>query len=128
MDPIADMITSIQNAGAARKELATIPYSKLKFAISNLLLKEGYLSSVNRKGKKDHKFIEIGIAYEGEQPKIIKASRVSKLSRRSYTGFRNIRPLRQGHGDFIISTPKGIITGREARKRKVGGEVLFKIW
>ncbi|MBI2109110.1 MAG: 30S ribosomal protein S8 [Parcubacteria group bacterium] len=128
MDSIADMITRIQNAGAVRKEAVVIPYSKLKFAIANLLLKEGYISSVGRKGKKEHKFIEVGIAYDDGTPKINKAVRVSKSSRRLYTGFRDIKSVRQGYGDAVLSTPKGIVTGKEARKLKVGGEILFTIW
>ncbi len=127
-DPVADMMTRIQNAGAARKETALLSYSKLKLAIANVLLKEGYISSINKKGKKEHKYIEVGIAYNKGKPKINKASRVSKLSRRMYTGFRDIKPIRQGYGDLILSTPKGVVTGKEARKLKIGGEVLFKIW
>ena len=128
MDPIADMITRIQNAGAVRKETVSVPYSNLRSAVASLLLKEGYLLSVNKKGKKERKFIEIGIAYDGGRPKINKAVRVSKLSRRMYIGFRDIKPVRQGYGDLVLSTPKGVLTGAGARKLKVGGEVLFKIW
>mgnify|MGYP001575624302 CR=1 FL=1 len=128
MDPIADMLTRIQNASAVKKEAVSVSYSKLKFAIAAVLLKKGYLASVNRKGKKDTKFIEVGIAYTDGRPKIHKISRLSKLSRRLYTGFRDIKSVRQGYGDVVLSTPKGILTGNEARKQKVGGEVLFKIW
>ncbi len=128
MDPIGDMINRIQNAGSARKESITISYSKLKFSVASLLLKEGYIASVTKKGKKERKYLEIGIAYEAGAPKIRYASRISKLSRRMYTGFRDIKPIRQGRGDLILSTPKGVLTGKEARKFKTGGEVLFKIW
>ena len=127
-DPIADMINRIQNAGAVQKEAVVFPHSKLKLAVANLLLKEGYIASVNKKGKKERKSIEIGIAYTERGPKIQKAVRVSKSSRRLYIGFRDVTPVRQGHGDVVISTPKGVMTGKEARKRKVGGEILFKIW
>lgn len=128
MDPISDMMTRIQNAGAVRKETVLVPYSKLKFAVASLLLEEGYLLSVNKKGKKERKGLEIGIAYDGKKPKITKALRISKPSRRMYISFRDIKPVRQGYGDLVLSTPKGILTGRGARKLKVGGEVLFKIW
>ncbi|MAG12372.1 30S ribosomal protein S8 [bacterium] len=128
MDPIADMITRIQNAGHAKKEVTIIPYSKVKFAIANLLLKEGYVTFVNRKGRKERKLLELGIAYEDGEPKVHGITRVSKLSRRTYAGFRDVGSVRQGRGDFILSTPQGIITGKEARRNKIGGEVLFKIW
>ena len=131
MDPIADMMIGIKNAGNAGKESALISYSKIKLKIAMLLLREGYVASVTDKnskpGKKEFRFIEIGIARENTKPKIQGISRASKLSRRLYTGFRTIKPVRQGFGDLILSTPKGILTGKEARKQKIGGEVLFKI-
>ena len=128
MDPIADMMVRIKNAGNAGKEMALVPYSKFKFAVGTLLLKEGYIVSLNRKGRKENKYIEVGIAYKNGKPKVQGMSRVSKLSRRTYTGFRDIQSVRQGRGDYILSTPKGILTGKEARKHKIGGEVLLKIW
>ena len=128
MDPIADMLTQIKNASAVKKEAVAVPYSKLKFAIATALLKEGYIASVNKKGKKDTKLIEVGIAYTDGKPKIHKISRLSRFSRRLYAGFRDIKLVRQGYGDVILSTPKGILTGKEARKQKIGGEMLFKIW
>lgn len=128
MDPIADMLTRIQNAGKAGKQTVLVSYSKLKFAVASVLLKEGYILSLNKKGRKDGKFIEISLAYEGRTPKILGVTRISKPSRRMYTTFHDIMPVRQGHGDLILSTPKGILTGKEARTMKVGGEMLFKIW
>ncbi len=132
MDPIADMLIQIKNAGNAGKESVLIPYSKIKFGIATLLLREGYVSSVinknNKKGKKEYRFIEVGIARKNAKPKIQGVSRMSKLSRRFYMGFRDVKPVRQGYGDLILSTPKGLLTGKDARKQKIGGEVLFKIW
>lgn len=128
MDPIANMITKIRNAGQAQKGATSIPHSKVAFAIANLLLREGYVASVNKKGGKENKYIEIGIAYENKKPKIHNIVRISKPSRRAYIGFRDVRSVRQGRGDSVLSTPRGVLTGKEARKLKIGGEVLFKIW
>ena len=132
MDPIADMLIRIKNGGNAGKETVAVPYSKVKFNIASLLLKRGYISSAtlktSKKGKKEYQYIEIGIARANSRPKIRGVARVSKTSRRLYSGFREVWSVRQGTGDLVLSTPKGILTGRDARKQKVGGEVLFKIW
>jgi small subunit ribosomal protein S8 len=127
-DPISDMIIRIQNGGAAQKETVLIPYSKLKFEICTLLQNHGYLKSVTKKGKKVAKFVEVELIYDGRTPKIIGVKRVSKPSRRVYQQVSDIRKVKNGYGDSIISTPKGVLTGADARKEKVGGEVLFNIW
>ncbi len=128
-DKIADMLIRIKNAGTADKEFTLIPHSKLKASIAEALLKSGYITSVSSKGKKTKKVIEVGIAYDKEgAPKVKEVQRVSKLSCRVYYGYRDIRSIRNGYGILILSTPKGILTGDEARKENVGGEALFKIW
>jgi small subunit ribosomal protein S8 len=127
-DPIRDMLIRIKNAGDAGKEAASMPYSKMKLAIANLLMKEGYITSVAKKGKKEGKVLEVGIAYNGKKPKVSGVSFISKLSRRVYFGVGDITPVRQGYGDLVLTTPKGILTGKEARRERVGGEALFKIW
>ena len=131
-DKIADMLVRIKNAGYAGKDTALVPYSKYKMAIAQVLLKNGYVQSVSekRKGKKaSGRMIEVGIAYAGKNtPKVKGVERVSKLSRRVYMGHRDIKPVRNGFGMLVLSTPKGILTGDEAKKEHVGGEVLFKIW
>ncbi len=127
-DPISDMIIRIQNASIARKDTVLVPFSKLKWEISSVLEKEGYISSVAKKGKKIAKFIELGLLYEGHTPRVQGVKRVSKPSRRIYQKSTEIRPVKNGFGSSIVSTPKGILTGKHARKEKVGGEVLFQIW
>lgn len=128
MDPIADMLSQIKNASMIGKETVVIPYSKFSHAVAETLLRKGYLTAVNKKGRKEKKVLELEIAYEDGKPKVKNVVRVSKLSRRQYLGSRDIRPVRQGHGMLVLSTPKGILTGEEARKQNVGGEALFKIW
>jgi small subunit ribosomal protein S8 len=127
-DPIADMLVNIKNAGNAGKAFAVVPFSNMKEAIAAALFKHGYIASYAKKGKKVSKTLEVGIAYEGKKPLVINAARVSKPSRRSYIKAADIRPIRNGYGLMILSTPKGIMTGDEARRAQVGGETLFKIW
>jgi len=130
MDPIANMLIQIKNAGNAGKESVSIPHSKVKLAIAQVLLREGYVASLNKKGKKDEKAraIDVGVMYKDGEPKMKGVQRVSKPSRRVYFGVKEVHPVRQGFGLLVLSTPKGILTGKEARKEKVGGEVLFKVW
>jgi len=119
----------IRNAGAVALESTTVPYSKLKFEIANVLLKEGVIKSFSVKGKKVRKHLEVEIAYRDDKsPRIEGTNRVSKFSRRVYVGAKDIRLIKQGTGFLVLSTPKGVMTGREARKLNVGGEALFTLW
>ena len=122
------MIIRIKNASDSKKESVVFPHSKLKLAILDTLLKEGFIKSFGKKGKKVVKWIEVGLAYEGDAPKIHGVERVSKTSKRVYQKAQDIRPVRNGYGLMVLSTPKGILTDSAARKEKVGGEALFKIW
>ena len=126
-DPIADFITRLKTAGKARKESVSLPYSKLKEAIANVLVAEGYLKEVSSK-KKEKGILEVTLSYHDGESKIKEVERISKSSRRVYKGFAEIHPARGGYVKSIFSTPKGIMTDRQAVKEKVGGEVLFKIW
>ncbi|MEK7134317.1 MAG: 30S ribosomal protein S8 [Patescibacteria group bacterium] len=128
MDPISNMLNSIKNAGAVKLPSVVVPHSNLCFAVAELLAREGYVASVAKKGKKTRKYIEVGVSYVGARPRVTGVQRLSKPSRRMYMGVRDMRPVRQGYGLLVLSTPKGLMTGSEARKEHVGGEVLFKIW
>ena len=127
-DPIADMIIRIKNASTSKKESVVFPYSKLKLAILDVLLKEGFVKSFGKKGKKVVKFIEVGLIYEGGESKVRGVDRISKTSKRVYLQAKDIRPVKSGYGAMILSTPKGIMTDKQARAEHVGGEVLFTIW
>jgi len=122
------MLNSIKNAGAVKLPNVTVPHSNLCFAVAELLSREGYVGPVTKKGKKTRKFIEIGVLYDGTRPRVTGVQRLSKPSRRVYMGLREIRPVRQGHGMLVLSTPKGLMTNSEIRKEHVGGEALFTIW
>ena len=131
-DPIADMLMRIRTAGGANKEAALVPFSDMKLRIANVLLKGGYVMHVTKKikkGKTSMRVIEIGISYDAPRiPRIKGAVRVSRPSRRMYVGAKDIKPVLQGHGMTILSTPKGLMTDMEARKEHVGGEIICKIW
>ncbi|MFA6077956.1 MAG: 30S ribosomal protein S8 [Candidatus Paceibacterota bacterium] len=128
-DPIADMLIRIKNGSRAKKETVLIPYSQLRFSIAEILLREGYLSSVTKRLRKTSRLLEVGLMYEGNgAPRVTDVERVSKSSKRVYIGVREVRRVKYGHGVMVLSTPKGLLTGDEARKEHVGGEVMFKIW
>ena len=129
MDPIADMLTSIRNAQAARKETVTIPYSKIKMEIAKVLAKEKFIKEADHKGKKINKMIDIVLNYDSlNRPTITRLKRVSKPSRRIYSPYSKIKKIRQGFGSQILSTPKGILSGKEARREKIGGEVICEVY
>jgi small subunit ribosomal protein S8 len=128
MDPISNMIIMMKNASLAKKETVLFPSSKMKNAILECLKKEGYISDFSKKTKKKGIFLEVGLIYPNGKPKINEVERISKQSRRVYFGMRDIHPIRNGFGILVLSTPKGILSGKEARKEQVGGEALFKIW
>src|SRR3989338_5405864 len=128
MDPIADTIIQIKNAGVAGKELIVVPYSKFRYAVAQALLSAGYIAAVDKKTRKQKKTIEIGIAYEEGKPRVLGVKRISKLSRRLYSASKNLWRVRQGYGDLFLSTPHGVLSAREAKKKRVGGEVLFEVW
>ncbi len=134
MDPIADMLNTIKIATQMGKSSVSISHSKIKFAIANILEKEGYVKSVAVSNDKSFgKRLEIGISYKNlpdkkKRSKLNEVSRVSKPSRRIYKSAKDLIPVNQGHGISVISTNKGLMTDKQARKDKVGGEVLFKIW
>ena len=91
-------------------------------------MREGYLTSVTKRGKKIRKSLVLGISYKGTVPTLTDVKRISKPSRRVYMHTKDIHTVRQGEGLLILSTPSGLMTGSEAHKNKVGGEALFSIW
>lgn len=115
----------IKNAGVAEHESVTVPYSKIKESVAECLMKEGYLSAVTKKMKKGMPTLELGLVYVDGTPKVKGAERVSKSSCRVYKGVKDIK---RSYGLTVMTTPKGILTDKQARKEMVGGEVLFKVW
>ena len=128
MDSISNMLIMIKNASLAGKELVVLPYSNLKLSIGECLVKEGYIKNISKKIKKDFPVLEIELIYIDKKPKITGVERVSKQSRRVYFKMKDIHTVRGNSGLLVLSTPKGILSGKNARKEQVGGEALFKIW
>lgn len=128
-DPIADMLTRIRNGIAARKEQVVLPYSKLKANLADILAKEGYVKAVEVKDSGKFKELSIVLKYStgGETP-IMGIKRVSKPGQRIYAPVTNIPKANGGMGITILSTSKGLMTDREARKQKYGGEVICQVW
>ncbi|HEX8993648.1 MAG TPA: 30S ribosomal protein S8 [Candidatus Paceibacterota bacterium] len=126
MDPISNLIISLKNASMVRRERIVVPFSKVKKAIADVLSQHGYVGAVSRTASGS---LQIELAYsENGKPAIADVKRLSKPSRRLYAGMRDIRRVKNGHGLLVLSTPAGIMTGEEARKKHVGGETLFEIW
>lgn len=129
MDNIANIINGIKNASVAGHATTVFPYSKLSLAILECLEKQGYVKNVAKKTRKTFPVIEVGIVYtQTGAPKLATAERVSRSSARVYVGVKDLGRVRSTRGGIVVlSTPKGIMTDKEARKEMVGGEVLFKL-
>ena len=128
-DPIADMLTRIRNAQTARHESVIIPDSRTKRAIANILLEEGYISKIEVIENKVQNDIKITLKYAENNKKVMSGlKRISKPGLRVYAGVEELPKVLNGLGIAIISTSKGIVTDREARKLGLGGEVLAYVW
>lgn len=128
-DPIADMLTRIRNAITARHDFTEVPASRLKIAVADVLKKEGYIAGYEVKQTGSRKVIRISLAYgAGREPMIAGLQRVSKPGLRVFAGKGEIPRVYGGLGIAIMSTPEGVMTGKEARRRGVGGEVLCYVW
>lgn len=128
-DPVGDFIVRIKNAGAVGKTSVSVPYSKLKAAVADALVRAGYLVSVEKKGKRVRKTLECVLRYEeGGVHSVRGVKRISKPGRRAYVAAGDIHPVKFGTGALVLSTPQGVLTDAEARTQGVGGEQLFTIW
>ncbi len=123
-----DLLTKIKNAQAVKKEGLKSPYSKMDEVIVDLLVKNNYLLSYEKKGRNPKKVLDVKLKYSDGVGAIEDVKFVSKPSRRIYIGYKDIKPVKHNYGLAVISTPQGIMTNKEARKNKIGGEVLFEIW
>ena len=106
-----------------------MPYSQMKLSIAEILEKEGYISSIDKKKNSSiGQALSISLLYKNGRPAITGTKRISKPSRRMYMGVHDIKPVKRGHGLLVLSTPAGVLTGKDARQMRVGGEALFEIW
>ena len=127
MDTIANVLVSLRNAGAIRKEKISVPFSKLTLSILNLLKEEGYVKAV-KDNAAEYK-IDVVLEYNKDNVHAIRETkRISKPGRRVYYKLNDIQKVRNGYGNVIISTPQGVMTGKTARAKNTGGEALFEIF
>lgn len=123
-----DLLVKIKNAEKARKETVTVPFSKFDFEVAKLLQGSGFVGAVEKKAVGRKNTIEIELKYSGTEPALSDFKVISKPSRRMYIGYRDLKPVKQSYGVAVLSTPAGVMTNKEARKNKVGGEYLFQVW
>jgi small subunit ribosomal protein S8 len=128
-DPIAELLTRIRNASRARYNQVAINHSRLREAICRVLLSEGFLSGVETAGEGPKKKLVLGLRYsQSREPVIRGVKRVSRPSLRRYAGVAEIPKARGSMGVHVVSTPLGVMTDREARRKRVGGEILLRVW
>jgi small subunit ribosomal protein S8 len=126
-DSIADMLTRIRNAARAQKPETVMPHSKLKESLAKLLLAEGYVSGVQVVGT-TKKFIQVNLKYNGVESVITDLKRISKPGQRIYLSADKLPRTSSGFGITVISTSSGLMTDKQARKAKVGGEIICQVW
>ena len=128
-DPIADFLTQIRNACMANHERVDLPSSKIKLSIAKLLKEEGYINNYKLVKDKKQGTLRVYLKYDNKNVPIIEGlERISKPSCRVYVRHDKIPYVLNGYGTVILSTSKGVLTDREARKQKIGGELLCKVW
>lgn len=128
-DPIADMLARIRNAALAHHESARIPASRMKRAIADILKREGFIADVREDDDAGHPQLRLVLKYaEGRRAAFEGLKRVSRPGRRVYVGYKDIPRVLSGLGVSILSTSHGVMTDRDARQRKVGGELLCEVW
>jgi small subunit ribosomal protein S8 len=129
-DPIADFLTCIRNAAAAKHQRVDVPASRLKSEIARILKDEGYISTFKMVDEnKTRKMLRVFLKYTPDRRSVITGlKRISRPGARRYLGVTDIRPVVGGLGISIMTTPKGLMSGRAARKAKMGGEILCEVW
>jgi small subunit ribosomal protein S8 len=131
-DPIADMLTRLRNALMAGHSSVSVPSSKIKVAVAELLKEEGYIKDVEVTDDKPSPMLRMELKYFGDRrnrrPVIMGIERMSRPGRRHYAGRKDIPWIKSGMGIVIMSTPKGVMTGQSARRQGIGGEILCKVW
>ena len=129
VDPIADFLTRIRNAQQMQHPQVTMPSSSVKVDLARILKQEGFITDLHVRKAGSHTNLELDLKYDRHgAPVISHLRRVSKRGRRVYAGWRDVGWVRSGLGIWILTTPQGIMTGRQARRARVGGEVLCEVW
>lgn len=138
IDPITDFLNRIRNAQAVSHSKIEAPFSNIKYEIAKILEKQGLIEKVEKRGRKAKRVLEITLKYKNnlspedksgqKQPAISGLKRISKLGQRIYKKSKGLKPVKKGYGIAIISTPQGLMTDKEARKKGLGGEIICEIW
>jgi small subunit ribosomal protein S8 len=128
IDPISDMLTRIRNAGRALLPTVEMPHSRIKESIAHILKQEGYVADVAVEGKAAKKSIKLKLKYEGKKSVIEGLKRISSPGLRRYVGSMEIPRVLGGLGVAVLSTSEGLMTGMQAKKKNIGGELLCYIW
>lgn len=129
MDHIANLLTTIRNATALKHDTIKVPHSKVTFGIAETLAREGWIDKVEVKEREKKTFMILTLRYDKEGSSVIVGlRRVSKSGKRVYVGYEDLRSVKQGYGIAILSTPKGVLTNKQAKAQKVGGELLCEVY
>lgn len=129
VDSISDMLTRIRNAQAVGKKTVDLPFSKIKLNLAKILEKNKYIKKVEEIKPGKFNLLRIFLKFNPDSSPVIgHIKRISKPGQRIYKGFKSLQPVRQGYGRRIISTSRGLMTDSEARRKKIGGEVICEIW
>ncbi|MEK7636020.1 MAG: 30S ribosomal protein S8 [Patescibacteria group bacterium] len=123
-----NLLIQLKNAQAVKKENIKFPYSKTDLAVAEVLTANKFIDSFEKKGRGVRRILDIKLKYANNKGAINGLIFISKPSRKIYLGYKEIKPVKYGYGIMVISTSNGIMTDKEAKKNKVGGEALFKIW
>lgn len=129
VDPISDFLTRIRNGQAMQHEFVSMPSSRIKIELARVLFEEGFIAGYREHEVNTHVELAVDLKYDRHgKPVIDHLKLISKRGRREYAGWRDIRWVRSGLGIRIVTTPKGIMTGQQARRQKLGGEVICEVW
>lgn len=128
MDPISNMLTIIRNAQTVQKSEVLVSFSNVNYKMAKILEKYGFVEKVEKRGRAAKKNIKITLKYDNGKPEITGLKRISKPGHRIYASSKEIKPVRGGFGIAIISTSRGIMTNKQAKQKKLGGEIIAEIW
>ena len=123
-----DLLARIKNAQAARQESFQMPFSNFDLAVGKVLVETGYIKEAEKRGTAKKSLLEIKLKYRAGRPGMTDFRIISKPSRHIYSDYRSLKPVRQGYGNAILSTPQGVVSGKKAKQDKVGGEYLCEVW
>ncbi len=127
-DPITDMLNQIRNASAVKLAEVSLNYSNLKFEVAKILMQENFVQDAKKVAKGKGKTLKITLKYDNGEPAISGLRKISKPGQRIYSKSSELKYVKGGYGISVVSTPKGLMTNKQAKKAKLGGEILLEIW